>query len=125
MNARLTIVAILAAGPWLGGCDVPEKARVAADFEAMVHETLGRDVNVAVLDVAAGEGDAENVYFVVHYSLSAARDIDVRWGLFKGLSLKSGIKRAGPPIEILYQYSHGDCAGKSQWCPTSSYQATP
>ena len=102
---RFTVIALGFA--FLLGCGGP-RHQVESDARRFVSQTVGTNVQVTLLDVGPGEGDASNVYYIVRLRLTSATTQVVTAGLFAGLSLRAKTPSSPITLEMLYQYQRSE-----------------
>ena len=101
-----TAVPILLALATIVGCSSPAD-RVARDVRLLIEQDFGGRATVKILDSGPGEGDSDNVYYVVNIVVIAKQDVAAATGTFSGVSLKTGETSEPIRLEMLYQWYDG------------------
>jgi hypothetical protein len=87
----------------LTACDKIIDQAVQKDFKQVIINEVGEGLLPTIVDIYSGEGDSDNVYKHIIFSLTAEKDVALSKGWLKGTSLKKGQKLSDGESVLLYQ----------------------
>jgi hypothetical protein len=87
----------------LTACDKIIDQAVQKDFKQVIINEVGEGLLPTIVDIYSGEGDSDNVYKHIIFSLTAEKDVALSKGWLKGTSLKKGQKLSDGEAVLLYQ----------------------
>jgi hypothetical protein len=85
------------------GCSSPA-ARVPSDIESLERQEFSDKAQIEILSVGAGEGDSDNVYYLVDVVVKAKAKVVMSRGPFDNLVLEAGETSKPMRLELLYQW---------------------
>lgn len=112
---RNLLIALLAA--CLGSCGNLDDKSAREAVVRQIAADVGNGVQVEVIEMRRGEGDADNVYFLVDLRLTTLKNAEIAHGALTGIVLYAARPTVINGVTVLFQKQHSE-----QWKLTKYWQ---